>query len=436
MIIFDTSKNETHHPNSNFKKLCRRLRLFTKVKVNKEDLSLEELKGCSILVIGMPKSPFKEDEFKVLTAFIENGGSVAIFASEGGDYTSKTNLNVFLSDYGMSIERSSVVRAVYHKYFHPKHALITNGIIQPEIGEEKDTPLVLNGKGSSATQYKTRPQDDAYDSASSLSFVYPNGTTISVQSPAFALLSSGTTSYPVDCPVAAAWESDNILGRSHHEKKRPGRLIVVGSSDIFADDWLDKEENGKLCVVFFRFLLRQNLDFDSSQGRSDFEEKECVPDISSLANLVKSCIQENEPLLRDYNSLLCKKMFEIHNDYIPDVIDLYKQLNVEYEPLTLVRPHFECPHPPLRMSTHPPRMMDPPPPALELFDLDECFSDARVRLSQLTNQFADDLDLEDYVQEAGWIMGLNSKDRLEMGPKDVIYRACVRIFEHKCGLTL
>jgi len=133
--------------------------------------------------------------------------------------------------------------------------------------------------------------------------------------------------------------------------------------------------------------------------------------------------------------MLCTKMFEIHNDCIPDVIDLYKRLNVEYEPLTLVRPHFECPHPPLRMSTHPPRMMDPPPPALELFDLDECFSDVRVRLSQLTNQFIDDSDLEDYVQEAGWIIGLHSKDRLQMGAKDVLYRACARIFEHKCGLV-
>mmetsp|Transcript_23305 Transcript_23305/g.49412 ORF Transcript_23305/g.49412 Transcript_23305/m.49412 type:complete len:436 (+) Transcript_23305:580-1887(+) len=435
MIIFDKSKNETHHPNSNFKKLCRRLRLFTKVKVNKEELSHEELKDCSIVIIGSPKLPFKEEEFRVLAAFIENGGSVAIFSSEGGDYASKSNLNVFLSEYGMSIDRSSVIRAVYHKYLHPKHALITNGIIQPEIGEEKDIPLVLSGKDSSATQYTTRPQDEACDSTSSLSFVYPNGTTISVQSPSFTLLSSGTTSYPVDCPLAAAWESDNIMGRSHNDKKRPGRLIVVGSSDIFADDWLDKEENGKLCDVFFRFLLGENIEFDSSQGRSDFEEKECVPDISSLANLVKSCIQENEPRTRDYNSMLCTKMFEIHNDCIPDVIDLYKRLNVEYEPLTLVRPHFECPHPPLRMSTHPPRMMDPPPPALELFDLDECFSDVRVRLSQLTNQFIDDSDLEDYVQEAGWIIGLHSKDRLQMGAKDVLYRACARIFEHKCGLV-
>ena len=54
----------------------------------------------------------------------------------------------------------------------------------------------------------------------------------------------------------------------------------MGSSDVFADDWLEKEENFQLCDVLFKFLLRQNVSFDQSMGRSDFEEKERVPDIS------------------------------------------------------------------------------------------------------------------------------------------------------------
>jgi len=35
-------------------------------------------------------------------------------------------------------------------------------------------------------------------------------------------------------------------------------------------------------------------------------------------------------------------------DHIPKVIDLYKTLNVPYEPLSLIEPHFNCPHPPMQ----------------------------------------------------------------------------------------
>jgi hypothetical protein len=63
-------------------------------------------------------------------------------------------------------------------------------------------------------------------------------------------------------------------------------------------------------------------------GRSDFEEIECVPDISSLAQLVKPCLHENDPLPQYYQSMLCDDLFGLHNDYVPEVIDLNKRLNV------------------------------------------------------------------------------------------------------------
>ncbi|KAL7528720.1 hypothetical protein ACHAXR_007796 [Thalassiosira sp. AJA248-18] len=275
-----------------------------------------------------------------------------------------------------------------------------NGIVQPEIGDEKHTPLNKNSNRSRASElYKLQTgAANNMEPSMSLSFVYPNGTTISVESPSYTLLSSGSTSYPVDCPIAATWDGEQ------------GRVLVVGSSDMFADDWLEKEENSQLCNVLFRYLLRQNVSFDPSMGRSDFEEKECVPDIASLSNMVKPCLQENEPLPQDCKNMICEDLFRVHNEHVPDVIDLYKQLNVPYGPLTLVEPHFECPSPPLRMATHQPRMIDPPPPALELFDLDECFSDVRVRLAQLTNRFSDNKHLDNYIKEAGWILGLHANE--------------------------
>jgi hypothetical protein len=45
-----------------------------------------------------------------------------------------------------------------------------------------------------------------------------------------------------------------------------GRLVVLGSVEIFGDDWLDKEENAKLCDVLFSWLLNET-DLDMTSDR-------------------------------------------------------------------------------------------------------------------------------------------------------------------------
>ena len=257
MIIFDVSKSQKHHPNANFKGLFRRLRSFTKVELNKERIRSDWLGDCDLLIISSPQTQFEDEELRDLKAYVNGGGSLAVFSCEGGSQAPGSNFNEFLSDFGIRVDSTTLVRTVYaHRYLHPKHALIQNGIVQPEIGVEKYTPL--NAANRSLHHHQQgETQEVGLEPSMSLAFVYPNGTTLSVQSPAYTLLSSGSTSYPVDCPIAATWESPMT----------EGRIMIVGSSDIFADEWLDKEENLLLCDVLFRFLLRQNVSFDPSIGR-------------------------------------------------------------------------------------------------------------------------------------------------------------------------
>jgi len=47
---------------------------------------------------------------------------------------------------------------------------------------------------------------------------------------------------------------------------------------------------------------------------------------------------------------------------------------------------FETPLPPLQPAVFAPVLKDLPPPALDLFDLDENFASEKVRLAQLTNK--------------------------------------------------
>lgn len=69
---------------------------------------------------------------------------------------------------------------------------------------------------------------------------------------------------------------------------------------------------------------------------------------------------------------------------------------------------FECPLPPLKSAVFPPALREPPPPALDQFDLDEHFASESLRLAQLTNKCSDD-DLEYYVKESADILGILPK---------------------------
>ena len=134
----------------------------------------------------------------------------------------------------------SQARATYHKYMHPKEVFISHGILIPDIARMKDETSLSRRRGSvragkpggcgngarrNSSPAATAPSlaDDAtllsgdrtggYDG---LTFVYPYGATMTVQSPAHPVLSSGPISYPLNRPIAGVWEHhvDVVSGRS------------------------------------------------------------------------------------------------------------------------------------------------------------------------------------------------------------------------------
>ena len=100
-------------------------------------------------------------------------------------------------------------------------------------------------------------------------------------------------------------------------------------------------------------------------------------------------------------------------------VDLYKRLGVKHDSLSLIHPQFETPLPPLYPSVFPPTHRDPPPPALDLFDLDEHFATEKARLAYLTNKCEND-DLEYYICEAGEALGVTKKLKDQRGDAKTI----------------
>ena len=63
------------------------------------------------------------------------------------------------------------------------------------------------------------------------------------------LLFSGSTSLPINRPVCAF----------HQGTGNSGKLCVVGSSHMFSDQFIDKEENGKLFDVIIDYLTSDKV---------------------------------------------------------------------------------------------------------------------------------------------------------------------------------
>jgi len=72
-----------------------------------------------------------------------------------------------------------------------------------------------------------------------------------------------------------------------------------------------------------------------------------VPDITALADRLRSCLQESDELPRNFRTLFNEKLYKFDTDQIPESIKLYTTLGVKHEPLTLIPPQFETPMPAL-----------------------------------------------------------------------------------------
>lgn len=327
---------------------------------------------------------------------------------EGGESQLETNINYLLEEFGMRVNSDSVIRTSFLKYLKPKEVLVTDGILNRDISKELARLRKTVTRPQSGASRPSSARDSADGGAgatgpsasrSGCNFVFPFGATISLDKPACALLSSGHASSPLNRPVCAMTET-----------AARGRLIAVSSLAMFHDTYFNNEDNKPLLGVLLA-LLCSGLALNAIDLRDpDVNEAAHTPDTEALAVRLHSCLQDAEPMPRDFRALFDTSMFSFSTTHMPAVAGLFADLAVKHEPLTLIPPQLEVPLPPLQCTVFPPELEGPPPPGLDLFDLDEEFASEKVRLAHLTNVCADDeADVEFYVRECGTILDIASK---------------------------
>ncbi|KAJ8966447.1 hypothetical protein NQ317_003193 [Molorchus minor] len=331
-IIFNASKQEIFKLHENFKIFHRKLKLYSRVVINKEEITAQSLQNCSLIILPGSQTPFEENELNSLKTFINSGGRALVLLTECTP-NDACNINILLEFFGIVPNIDCVIRTHYYKYFHPKEVFIGDSQVNSSLDKEK-----LN-----------------------LNIVYPFGCTMNVSKPSVVAFTSGSASFPVDRP----------LGALYYDEKSEGRLAAIGSAHVFSDKYLDQEDNEKFREILFDFLSSTERVYFAPTDHDDIDliDHHIVPETAELAEKPKLCLTDaiSHTTYIDYTKLFDHKMYSMNTNYVPEALKLYEELGIKHEPLKIIKPKFEAPYPPLQPAVFPPSFRDLPQPALELF---------------------------------------------------------------------
>uniref|UniRef100_A0A8C1LWS8 Intraflagellar transport 52 homolog (Chlamydomonas) n=1 Tax=Cyprinus carpio TaxID=7962 RepID=A0A8C1LWS8_CYPCA len=377
-------KQELFTTSSGYKSLQKRLRAPRKVKLLKWLLTSEKLQAVKLWITAGPREKFTAADLELLKQRLDSGGGLLVMLGEGGELKYDTNINFLLEEYGIMVNNDAVIRNVYHKYFHPKEALVSSAVLNREISRAA-------GEGVTGVI----DEENTGNNSQALTFVYPYGATLNVMKPALAVLATGSVCFPLNRPVLA------------------GKLAVLGSCHMFSDQYLDKEENSRIMDVVFQWLTADSIPLNQKTAVytgfmcSQITDYTMLPDTGSLSERLRVCLQEADENPPDFTSLFDMSLLKLHTNALPSVLEL--------ELPSVLQPAFR----------------DLPPPKPDLSDLDETFPSEKVRLAQLSNKCTDD-DLEFYVRKSGDILGVTGKlDKDKRDAKHILEHVVFQVVEFK-----
>lgn len=81
-------------------------------------------------------------------------------------------------------------------------------------------------------------------------------------------------------------------------------------------------------------------------------EQKTFTDIGFIADRPKLCLVDSigAEMPENFTQLFDMRLFSFSNRQLKEIIDVYKQLNIVYEPLKIIKPMFKIPLPSLQLS--------------------------------------------------------------------------------------
>lgn len=88
-----------------------------------------------------------------------------------------------------------------------------------------------------------------------MNFLYPYGATLNVAQPSIVALSSGSIAVPTNRPICAY----------HYNETNGSKLLVLGSSRMLTDTYIEKAKNDSLIEMIFDFFESKTIVAKESQ---------------------------------------------------------------------------------------------------------------------------------------------------------------------------
>lgn len=362
--LIDAGHHELYHSDKRLTQFSNILGKTSEVRGYKGVLGPDQLEGCRALWFFGPTRDLKQEEATVIETFVANGGSLFFFGNK-----TPPNFEALLKKYGVSLSEP-VVSPTYINYIDPYQVSVQHGLVNRAV-----------------TMFAQNPN---------ATFGYANGQCLEINAPSVPMLTSGQSSYPLNRPII----SHATIG------KKGGSVTVVGSPHMFCDEWLGKEDNKKLLEFMIELAITNKEELNQIDAEHpEVTERWYTPDVASMSERLRSCIQESEKMRANFNDNFDQGLFKMDLGFVTDTQQLAKVLGLKNEPLETVAPQFDTALPPLTPAVFPPQMREPPGPVLELFDLDDAFASPKTRLAQLA-QRTNPKNSEKFAVQAAKILGI------------------------------
>jgi intraflagellar transport protein 52 len=360
--IIDAGRHELYSRDKKLSQLAALIAAVSEVKTHKGPISADLLKGAASIWFVGPRRDVTADEAAALESFVSSGGACLIFSD-----SLPPVFDQFIRKFGVVIA-DPVIAPSYIHYVSPHEVTVQHGIVNRAVSQFANDP--------------------------NPTFAFPNGATLDISRPAVPILTSGLSSYPLNRPIAALAPVGS------------GTVAVVGSAHLFCDEWIKAESNEKLA----RFVVGLVIAKTGALNEIDAEHPEVterwyIPDIQSVSERLRSCIQESDKLRPVFGENFDRGFFRMDLSFVAQSERVASILGINSEPLETVKPQFDAALPALTPAVFPPQMREPSGPKLELFDLDDAFASPKTRLAQLA-QRTPPKNADKFIMQAAKILGI------------------------------
>ncbi|VDM67465.1 unnamed protein product [Strongylus vulgaris] len=323
-IIINQSKKESFNVLSGLRGVQKRLKnawtvetwvfqateLFSHV-TNTDEITDGMFEGVRAFILPHPRAKFNVSEMESIGRFLTNGGSVLVMLSEGGEQAADTNINFLLEEFGIVVNNDAVIRSIFYKYFDPKEALISNGVLNRSVAIAAKKSVSTDQQSNSQWVF-TRATKNVWNEADyrfrTISFVYPYGATLSVNRLATPVLSTGSACFPIGRPVVAFHETEMSMIHTGY-LQYPYSTISVLTSRQQKDDLqfvdlctcsvinISTKKKTANCFFLFQESIMDYLLEGYELNKIDATEPELseylqIPDHVKLSEELKVCMQE------------------------------------------------------------------------------------------------------------------------------------------------